>query len=135
MQLCLSKNDFQTNVHGLTTERMLKTFFAVVRTKTHTLCGDRLLAEPTYYLRFVSMCLSKVYGNRATKIPRVAPKQVASFQARGRWCLGYWSGAKQAQGGPDCRASGGWILPTAAAAKARNLDLKEYGGRVRLLPA
>lgn len=127
--LCLTKNDFNTNVHTLTTERCLKTFFAMVRMGTYNLNADKLLTDPKYYLRFVKMCTSKVYGNRAMQIPRIPSAKIQSFLARAEWCFEYWSGKQQREGGPDCRASGGWEVPT------KKMDLKEYSGKVRLLPA
>tara|TARA_A100001015_G_scaffold307275_1_gene402895 strand:+ start:1208 stop:2464 length:1257 start_codon:yes stop_codon:yes gene_type:complete len=127
--LCLSKNDFNDNPQKITTERMLKTFFAVLAMGNKKLDAERLLGDVKYYHRFAQMCLSKVYGNRNMTMPRISSASLESYQCRGRWCYDYWSGKGQRQGGPDCRASGGWEVPTSS------MDLKEYKGKVRLIPS
>ncbi len=127
--LCLTKNDFNENLHCLTTDRCLKTFFAMISHGTKRLNAEKLLTDPKYYLCFVRMCTSKIYGNRAMKIPLCPRKKIEAFLSRGEWIFQYWSGKQQRSGGPDCRVSGGWVVPT------KKMDLKEYSGKVRLIPA
>lgn len=125
--LVMGTTDFNTSVDSITTDRMLKTFFALLKTD-HTLDAQEILRTPKEYGRFKCMCYSKALGNRArpVKKPYAPQEKVEAYLSRCRWIRDYWTGIEQQLGGP--RPLDGWTKPDAA------MKLGEYKGSVRLVP-
>ena len=97
--LCMGKTDFNWNVHKITTERMLKTFFWSVKAKK-VINAKRLLENPKCYGQFYTMCYSKLCGNSARKpqAHNVTQADVVNYLRRCQWILKYWSGHMQSLG-------------------------------------
>lgn len=129
--LTLSKNDFQEPVHKLTTDRMLKSYFFLKKSKKPIDAG-RLISDREYYMRFLACCCGNKANKRACKPPLVPKAQVEAYLARSRWVRQYWDGVDEAAGGPDCKKSAGWRRPRA---EGEDAGLEEYGGKVRLVRA
>ena len=131
--LCMGKTDFNWNVHNMTMDRMLKTFFWCVR-NNKVINANAMLTSSKAYAEFYSMCHSKLCGNRParkTEKDRLVTKQdVTNYLLRCQWVFNYWAGENQKLGGPDPRDCTGYRAPGSKA-----MDLKEYGGKVRLVPA
>ena len=130
--LCMGKTDFNWNVHKMTTERMLKTFFWSVR-HNKTINATTLLESTKGYGTFYQMCHSKICGHRranAKLAAAVTREDIKNYLLRCQWVHRYWTGDLQALGGPDPSTCPGYKKPGASAK-----DLKEYGGKVRLVPA
>ena len=97
--LCMGKTDFNWNVHKITTERMLKTFFWSVKAKK-VINAKRLLENPKCYGQFYTMCYSKLCGNSARKpqAHNVTQADIVNYLRRCQWILKYWSGHMQSLG-------------------------------------
>ena len=111
---------------------MLKTFFWLCRSGK-SINAQALLNSPKAYMQYHGMCHSKLCGNntRKAKLPKVlTAADVKNYLERSRWIYNYWIGNQQSLGGPDPRDCGGYKRPTGTGA-----DLKEYGGKVRLVPS
>ena len=126
--LVLGNTDFNSSVDGITTKRMLSTFFAM-RNKNCSLDYQQLLSDVDTYYRFRSMCYSKIYGNRSRPAKQIfaTRNKIVPYLKRCKWIRDYWNGIDQELGGP--LPGDGWIKPD------RNMSLGEYKGKVRLVPA
>ena len=129
--LTLSKNDFQESVHRLTTDRMIKAYLYLKKTRM-PVDASRLISDREYYMRFLSCCCGKKANKRACTPPIVGKSEVEAYLARARWVREYWDGVDEAAGGPDCKKSAGWRRPKN---EGEDAGLEEYGGKVRLVRA
>lgn len=126
--LVMGTTDFNTSVDCITTDRMLKTFFAM-RARNLNLDPEQLVTSPSEYSRFKVLCYSKSMGNRnrPTTKPFATSAKVAAYLSRCRWIKDYWEGKDQKFGGPSPYKEG-WSKPK------QNMDLGTYKGSVRLVP-
>ena len=139
----------------MTLDRMLKTFFWARQNKK-VINPDGLLKSSKGYSKWhqvsllilngflnrittlttlpkKQMCHSKLCGNRASRFKNgldVTQKSVDNYLRRCQWIHRYWSGELQELGGPDPRDCPGYKAPSGS-----GQDLKEYGGKVRLVPS
>ena len=116
----------------MTMDRMLKTFFWAVHNRK-VINPQALLQSSKGYARWHQMCHSKLCGNRATRFKNglaVTQTSIDNYLKRCQWIHRYWTGDLQELGGPDPRDCPGYKKPSGV-----GQDLKEYGGKVRLVPA
>ena len=127
--LCMGMTDFGWNVHQMTTQRMLKTYFWLWH-NGKVMKAKALLESPKAYMQFYKMCHSKVCGNAKNKKDlNINKSNIENYLKRTKWIFEYWCGEQQALGGPDPRDCEGYKKPNGI-----GQDLKEYGGKVRLIP-
>lgn len=109
--LCMGKTDFNWNVHNMTMDRMLKTFFWCRRNRKVINAGA-IITSPKAYSQFYSMCHSKLCGNRPARAKKdgnvVTKADVENYLKRCQWVHEYWSGKGQLLGGPDPRDCSGY---------------------------
>ena len=108
---------------------MLKTYFWLWH-NGKVMKGKALLESPKAYMQFYKMCHSKVCGNAKNKKDlNINKSNIENYLKRTKWIFDYWCGEQQALGGPDPRDCEGYKKPNGI-----GQDLKEYGGKVRLIP-
>ena len=109
--LCMGKTDFNWNVHNMTMDRMLKTFFWCRRNRKVINAGV-ILTSAKAYSQFYSMCHSKLCGNRPARARKdgnvITKADVENYLKRCQWVHEYWSGKGQLLGGPDPRDCTGY---------------------------
>ena len=128
--LALAKNDFNSSIHKITTERMLKTFFFITNTnRLNSFAGGDILSSKKTYMQFLKLCQSRFIHKRQATLPSCTQSQVNGYLERANWVRRYWNGDEMARGGPDCQKSPGWKTPI------RGSNLGAYEGKVRLVPA
>lgn len=126
--LVMGSTDFNTSVDNITTDRMIKTVFAM-KSRNISLDHEQLLLCPKVYSRFKVLCYSKSMGNRSRPAskPFATSSRVNSYLCRCRWIKDYWNGKDQKFGGPQPYREG-WSRPE------EDMDLGTYKGKVRLVP-